>query len=261
VNSTYQSYPVPLDSCIASYLKGTSLKVILLAGGLGTRLSEETELKPKPMVLIGDKPILQHIMEIYASQGYTDFVIAGGYKQEIISNWLNSSQLELSRGWSVTLVDTGLDSTTGQRIKKILDLYREDRYFMTYGDGLANVNLRELILSHESAGALVTLTSVRPPARFGFLRLSGNSIVGFEEKNQLDSGWINGGFFVIEGRVGDVIADWTSPFEYGALSNLAASGNLGAHFHEGFWKPMDTLREKRELEQLLGNGVPPWLAG
>jgi glucose-1-phosphate cytidylyltransferase len=241
-------------------LKGPGLKVILLAGGLGTRLSEETDLKPKPMVLIGDKPILQHIMEIYASQGHTEFVIAGGYKQEVISEWLSVSRLEVSRGWSVTLVDTGLDSTTGQRIKMILDLYRDDRYFLTYGDGLANVDLRELIISHEYSGALVTVTSVRPPARFGFLRISGNSIVGFEEKNQLDSGWINGGFFVIEGRIREIITNWTSPFEYGALSNLASTGNLGAHFHEGFWKPMDTLREKRELEQLLGNGVPPWLA-
>ena len=237
------------------------MKVILLAGGLGTRLSEETENMPKPMVLIGDKPILQHIMEIYAAQGYTEFVIAGGYKQDVISEWLSKSQFETSRGWSVTLVDTGLDSTTGQRIKIILDLYGEDRYLLTYGDGLANINLGELVSIHESTGALVTLTSVRPPARFGFLRLSGNSIIGFEEKNQLDSGWINGGFFVIEGRIGEIIADWTSPFEYGALSNLAASGNLGAHFHEGFWKPMDTLREKRELEQLLGSEVPPWLVG
>jgi glucose-1-phosphate cytidylyltransferase len=236
------------------------LKVILLAGGLGTRLSEETEHKPKPMVLIGDKPILQHIMEIYATQGYTEFVIAGGYKQEVISEWLNSSNFEASRGWSVTLLDTGLDSTTGQRIKIILDLYGDDRYFLTYGDGLANVNLRELASAHERNGTLVTLTSVRPPARFGFLRLSGNSIIGFEEKNQLDSGWINGGFFVIEGRIGEIIKDWNSPFEYGALSQLARNGNLGAHFHRGFWKPMDTLREKRELEQLVRDEVPPWLS-
>ncbi len=236
------------------------MKVILLAGGLGTRLSEETEHKPKPMVLIGDKPILQHIMEIYATQGYTEFVIAGGYKQEVISEWLNSSNFEASRGWSVTLLDTGLDSTTGQRIKIILDLYGDDRYFLTYGDGLANVNLRELASAHERNGTLVTLTSVRPPARFGFLRLSGNSIIGFEEKNQLDSGWINGGFFVIEGRIGEIIKDWNSPFEYGALSQLARNGNLGAHFHRGFWKPMDTLREKRELEQLVRDEVPPWLS-
>ena len=236
------------------------MKVILLAGGLGTRLSEETEIKPKPMVLVGEKPILLHIMEIYAAQGHTEFVIAGGYKQDVISEWLTASHFEASRGWSVALVDTGLDSTTGQRIKIILDLYRDDRYFLTYGDGLANVNLSELVSAHERTGALVTLTSVRPPARFGFLRFSGDSIIGFEEKNQLDSGWINGGFFVIEGRIGETIEDWNSPFEYGALSQLAADGNLGAHFHEGFWKPMDTLREKRELEQLIKSGVPPWLA-
>jgi len=235
------------------------LKVILLAGGLGTRLSEETELRPKPMVVVGDKPILQHIMEIYANQGYTEFVIAGGYKQDVISEWLAASQFEKSNGWSVTLVDTGLDSTTGQRIKIILDSLGDDRCFLTYGDGVANVNLSELLQAHENSGALVTLTSVRPPARFGFLRLSGSKVIGFEEKNQLDSGWINGGFFIIEGGIVEIVQDWDSPFEYGALSQLAHGGNLGVHFHEGFWKPMDTLREKRELEALLDENRPPWL--
>ena len=216
---------------------------------------------PKPMVLIGDKPILQHIMEIYASQGHSEFIIAGGYKQDFIDKWLAVSQFEVSRGWSVTLFDTGADSTTGQRIKMILDHFGDDRYFLTYGDGLANVNLQELVRTHEASGSLVTVTSVRPPARFGFLRLSGNNVVGFEEKNQLDSGWINGGFFVIEGRIREIVEDWNSPFEYGALSHLAAHGNLSAHFHEGFWKPMDTLREKRELEQLIQGEAPPWLVG
>jgi len=231
------------------------LKVVILAGGLGTRISEDTGDKPKPMVPINGKPILWHIMSIYAQQGLNDFVIATGYKGGIISQWVDS----LETNWNVVAVDTGLETQTGGRIKKCMNLYPGERILATYGDGVGNINIKLLLTFHESHGKLATLTAVRPPARFGYLELSKGHVLHFGEKNQSASGWINGGFFVLEAGVCDLIESSDETFETGALPKLAGDGELMAYEHEGFWQPMDTLREKRDLEKLANGGNPPWL--
>jgi glucose-1-phosphate cytidylyltransferase len=233
------------------------LKVLILAGGLGTRISEETADKPKPMVEISGKPILWHIMNIYAQQGLSDFVIATGYKGEVILKWIDS----LETNWKITTIDTGLETQTGGRIKKCLDLYPGQRMLATYGDGVGNININNLLNFHNSHGKLVTLTAVRPPARFGYLDMSNGQVLHFGEKNQSDAGWINGGYFVIEPQVSDYIKSSSEPFETGALPKLAGEGELMAFEHVGFWQPMDTLREKQDLEKLARNGNPPWLFG
>jgi glucose-1-phosphate cytidylyltransferase len=230
------------------------MKTIILAGGFGTRISEETENKPKPMVLIGDRPILWHVMNIYASQGFDDFVIATGYKSEVVQKWAVS----LDQPWRVSTLDTGLNTQTGGRVKKCMEAFPSDRYFVTYGDGVGNINLGALLDFHQNQGRLATVTAVRPPARFGVLQIENNRVSHFGEKNQADAGWINGGFFVIENGVLGVIEDENEPFETGALPRLAKKNQLSAFLHYGFWKPMDTLREKNELSGLANSARAPW---
>ena len=231
------------------------MKTIILAGGLGTRLSEETREKPKPMVLLGERPILWHIMSIYAAQGFSDFVIAAGYKSEVIRDWVKKSELS----WKVEVINTGQDTQTGGRIKKCVEIFNDKEFFATYGDGLANVNLQKLIACHKSSNSLATLTAVRPPARFGALKIRNNTVELFGEKVQSDSGWINGGFFLLNRKIEKYIEDYMDPFEIGALPRLVSEGKLSALKHYGFWQPMDTLREKHELQSLVESKNLPWL--
>ena len=254
------------------------MKIAILAGGLGTRISEETDTKPKPMVLIDDKPILWHLMNTFALQGFNEFVLALGYKSEVIKRWLvdlhelegnftveiNKQKIEKieklnSNDWKVTALETGLDSQTGGRVSKILTFLKNERVIVTYGDGLANVNINKLLEFHESHGKLATVTAVRPPARFGYLELEDSTVTHFGEKNQLDTGWINGGFFVLEPEVVKYIDSDTEPFEVGALPRLAKEKNLKAFMHSGFWQPMDTLRERNDLANMAKLNPPPWL--
>ena len=230
-------------------------KVILLAGGLGTRISEETYDKPKPMVLIDDKPILWHLMNIFATQGFTDFVIAAGYKAEVIVDWVDSMQFD----WDVRVLDTGLHTQTGGRIKLCMDQFPGERVFATYGDGLANIDLKQLIEFHERQQGLATLTAVHPPARFGVVETNNGFVTHFGEKSQAKSGWINGGFFVLEGAVKDYVHGINEPFETGAIPRLVAESRLMAYHHEGFWHPVDTLREKNDLVNLAKLPIPPWM--
>jgi glucose-1-phosphate cytidylyltransferase len=231
--------------------------VIILAGGLGTRISEETTDKPKPMVTIDGKPILWHIMNVYAKQGFKDFIVATGYKGEIISEWVAS----LKTDWNISAIDTGLETQTGGRIKKCMELHSNERVLATYGDGVGNINIKKLLSFHERHGKLATLSAVRPPARFGYLDMNNGQVVHFGEKNQSDAGWINGGYFVLEPQVTGYIRSDSDPFEVGALPSLAKSNELMAFEHVGFWQPMDTLREKQDLEKLAQDGNPPWLIG
>ena len=232
------------------------MKVIILAGGLGTRISEETETKPKPMVLLDDKPIIWHLMNIYATQGYDDFIIATGYKGEVISNWVDST---LNEKWKVRAFDTGTNAMTAGRIKKCMELVPGERVMVTYGDGLGNVDIKKLIEFHESKGKKATVTAVRPPARFGVLETENGLVKHFGEKNQADAGWINGGFFVLEPNVISLIVKDNTQFESQTLPLLALQNELAAYGHEGFWKPMDTLREKNELTEFASEATPPWL--
>ncbi len=231
------------------------MKVILLAGGLGTRISEETMNKPKPMVEIGGKPLIWHLMNIFAAQGYSDFIIATGYKGEVIHHWVDT----LEEDWKVTALDTGLHTQTGGRIKKCMQSIPNQRAFATYGDGLANVNLSRLLQFHEMNGLLGTVTAVRPPARFGVLESTNGIVSKFGEKSQTDAGWINGGFFVLEPGVSELVTNDLEPFETGAIPRMVESKNLAAYHHKGFWQPMDTLREKLDLEKFALEEIPPWL--
>lgn len=234
---------------------GGKLKVIILAGGLGTRISEETENKPKPMVEIGGAPILWHIMRTYALQGFDEFLIATGYKSEVIEDYVAS----IPDPWKIETLNTGKETQTGGRIKQCMEFINEPTVLCTYGDGLANVKVPELIDMHKHSKKIATLTAVRPPARFGFVRIEDDSVTHFGEKNQADEGWINGGFFVINRAVTNYINNNSEPFETGALPRLSENGNLGAFKHFGFWKPMDTLREKNELDNLVKKSItPPW---
>ena len=254
------------------------MKVIILAGGLGTRISEETNDKPKPMVLIDDKPILWHLMNIFGVQGYDQFVLALGYRSDVIKRWLldlndldgnitidtlRKKVIHLQKGselsWKVTALETGLNTQTGGRIARCMKSFPGERILATYGDGLANVDIKKLIAFHESHGKLATVTAVRPPARFGYLNIEENRVNHFGEKNQSDAGWINGGFFVLEPEVVNYISGDMEPFESGALPRLVAENNLMAYLHESFWQPMDTLREKQDLARLAMQDTPPWL--
>ena len=234
------------------------MKVIILAGGLGTRLSEETEDKPKPMVLIDDKPILWHLMNIFASQGLTEFILALGYKAEVIQNWVSNSQ-DIPLSWNVVGLETGLNTQTGGRIAQCMDLVPGERVMATYGDGLANIPISTLLSFHETHGRMATLSAVRPPARFGYLHSENGLVTHCGEKNQSDEGWINGGFFVLEPNVANYVHDDSEPFEVGALPRLVSEGQLMAYHHEDFWQPMDTLREKNELSRYALQTPPPWL--
>ncbi len=232
------------------------MKVVILAGGLGTRISEETVDKPKPMVEIAGKPMLWHIMSIFSGQGFDEFVIAAGYKFEVIEKWVQA----LKESWSVTALNTGLETQTGGRILQCLKQFSGERVFVTYGDGLGNVNLSALLDFHEHQGKIATVTAVRPPARFGVLESQNGVVTQFGEKNQADSGWINGGFFVLEPETINYVQDMREPFETGALPRLVNEKQLAAYHHDGFWQPMDTLREKNVLSKLALEDTPPWLS-
>ena len=232
------------------------MKTIILAGGLGTRISEETDNKPKPMVLLDENPIIWHLMNVYAKHGFTDFVIAAGYKSEVIFDWVKNLKTE----WTIEVVNTGLETQTGGRIKKCMEKVGPQKVMVTYGDGLGNVNISKLLEFHNLHGKQVTVTAVRPPARFGQLTLDGDKVTEFGEKQHADGGWINGGFFVIEPSVVELIRTDSDPFETSALPALAKQDQLRAFHHEGFWQPMDTLREKNELSNLAILSIPPWLS-
>jgi glucose-1-phosphate cytidylyltransferase len=231
------------------------MRLIILAGGLGTRISEETDSKPKPMITIGSKPIVEHIMNIYARFGFEDFLIAAGYKSESIFDWVK----HFKSNYKIEVLNTGLDTHTGGRIKKCMNFIGEERVFVTYGDGLGNVNVAKLLEFHTLHGKLASVTAVRPPARFGQLTLEGSRVTEFGEKQHSDGGWINGGFFVLEPGVVNWIENDLDAFESTTLPRLAKSGELRAFQHDGFWQPMDTLREKNELEKLWSAGNPPWM--
>jgi glucose-1-phosphate cytidylyltransferase len=227
----------------------------LLAGGLGTRISEETTDKPKPMVLLDDKPIIWHLMSIFAAQGFDDFVIACGYKAQTIFDWVDG----LDSPWKVVALDTGLKTQTGGRIAKCMKEFPEERVIATYGDGLGNINLSKLLDFHRTHNKKATMTAVRPPARFGVIETENGVVTHFGEKNQTDAGWINGGFFVLEPSVSSYVHSDSEPFETGALPRLVEGSELMAYHHSGFWQPMDTLREKYDLEKFLRSGQIPWL--
>ena len=247
-----------------------------MAGGLGTRLNEETDTKPKPMVEIGGKPILWHIMKIYSAHGVSDFIICLGYKGYAIKEYFANYFLHVSNvtfdlakndmvvhqhnaePWKVTLVDTGDSTMTGGRLKNVRSYLDNEDFCFTYGDGLGDVDIGELIKLHKSEGALATLTAVQPPGRFGAIKTDKNKIVGFQEKPEGDGGWVNGGFFILSPKVIDYIADETTVWEASPMEKLAENGELSAYFHHGFWQPMDTLREKKYLEDLWKSGKAPW---
>jgi glucose-1-phosphate cytidylyltransferase len=252
------------------------MKVVLLAGGFGSRISEATTATPKPMIEIGPHPILWHIMNIYAAHGFNDFVVACGYKAEVIKEYFHSYfirnsdyVISLKDGvrrvlnsstpdWNIAVVDTGLHTMTGGRLKRLTTWLEGKRFLCTYGDGVGNVDLRALVAFHESHGKLATVTAVRPPARFGGLVLDGRAVREFSEKPQTGEGWINGGFFVFEPGVLDYLDGDPSVLEREPLERLAREGELMAFEHEGFWQPMDTLREKRVLDTLWESGNAPW---
>jgi len=231
------------------------MQVVILAGGFGTRLSEETDLIPKPMVRIGNIPILHHIMEYYSKFGHKDFVIALGYKAEVIEEYFKNSDYSK---WNIKLVDTGLETSTAGRIKKLEDLL-EGQFMLTYGDGLANLNIDQLLAHHNRFNKIATVTAVRPPARFGTIEISNGLVTRFAEKDPQDAGWINGGFFCLEKEVCSYILDSAVSFESEPLNNLVSAGELSAFQHHGWWQPMDTLRDKRSLESLWERGEAPWL--
>jgi len=238
------------------------MKVIIIAGGLGTRISEETDDKPKPMVLINGQPILWHLMNIFSLQGFNNFVISTGYKREVIEKWVSKNKILDSNleKMNIDTLDTGLHTQTGGRISEVMKILPNERVVATYGDGLANVSIEKLLDFHTRHGRLATVTAVRPPARFGYMKIEENTVTHFGEKNQSDEGWINGGFFVLEPQVVDYVKSLDEPFESGALVRLAAESNLMAYHHESFWQPMDTLREKKELERYASLPNPPWLS-
>jgi glucose-1-phosphate cytidylyltransferase len=228
---------------------------------LGTRISEETEDKPKPMVLINDKPIIWHLMNIFSLQGFNEFIISTGYKSEVIETWVSQNEILDSnfKKMNIETINTGLQTKTGGRISEVMKALPKESVIATYGDGLANISVNKLLDFHTHHGKLATVTAVRPPARFGYMKIERNTVTHFGEKNQSDEGWINGGFFVLEPQVADYVKSLDEPFESGALVQLANESNLMAYHHEGFWQPMDTLREKRELERDALLAIPPWL--
>lgn len=253
------------------------MKAVILAGGLGTRISEETHLKPKPMIEIGGKPILWHIMKIYSAHGVNDFVICCGYRGYVIKEYfanyflhtsditfdMGSNRMEIHRRhaepWRVTVVDTGEDTMTGGRLKRVADYVADDEAFcFTYGDGVADVNIAEAIRFHKGHGKLATVTAVQPPGRYGALQMQDDSVTGFAEKPRGDGGLINGGFFVLSPRCIERIAGDATSWEVEPLGGLATDGELKAYTHDGFWQPMDTLREKTLLETLWASGQAPW---
>jgi glucose-1-phosphate cytidylyltransferase len=252
------------------------VKAVILAGGLGSRLSEETTVKPKPMVEIGGRPILWHIMKIYAAHGIEEFVVCLGYKGYVIKVWfanyalhgsdvtfdMCTGEMEVHHSttepWRVTLVETGDDTMTGGRLKRVLPYLGDETFCLTYGDGVADVDIGALVAHHREQGRLATVTAVQPPGRFGSLEISGDRVDSFAEKPRGDGAWINGGFFVCEPGVGAAIAGDATKWEEEPLRDLAAQGELTVFHHRGFWQAMDTLRERNELEALWDSGSAPW---
>ena len=252
------------------------MKTVILAGGVGSRLAEETDATPKPMVEIGGPPILWHIMKIYAAAGFREFVIALGYKPEVIKSYFlsynhlrsdltidfGSGGIEMHDGerddWKVHLIDTGVETQTGGRLKRLTGWLSDGTFLMTYGDGVANIDIRRLIEFHRSHGRLATVTAVRPPARFGGMDFDGDLVAEFTEKPQIGEGWINGGFFVLEPKVLDYIDHDATAFEREPLEHLAQDNQLVAYRHEGFWQCMDTLRDVRALKAMWESGDVPW---
>jgi glucose-1-phosphate cytidylyltransferase len=230
------------------------MKAIILAGGYGTRISEETDTKPKPMVLLGDKPILWHVMNIFAKQGIKEFIVATGYKSEVIHDWAATVQ----EPWEITALNTGLETQTAGRIKMCVEYTQDSRFYVTYGDGVGNINLPQLTSFHHRSSKLVTVTAVRPPARFGVLESNNGEVTHFGEKSQVDAGWINGGFFVLEREAISLIKNLTESFEAETLPLLVQKRELAAFHHEGFWQPMDTLREKNLLVEMAKSEKVPW---
>ena len=252
------------------------MQAVILAGGLGTRISEETHLKPKPMIEIGGKPILWHIMKIYSKFGINEFIICCGYKGYLIKEYFANYSLHLSdvtihmqesrvevhkkfmENWKVTLIDTGDQTLTGGRLLRVKD-YIKDTFCMTYGDGLSNVDIKQLIKFHKSHGKLATLTAVQPEARWGALKIKGDYITNFKEKPSGDGAWINGGFFVLEPGIFELITGDNCIWEDSVLKNLSLKSQLMSFKHSGFWKPMDTLRDKLYLDSLAKLETPPWI--
>jgi len=253
------------------------MKAVILAGGLGTRLSEETNVRPKPMVEIGGKPILWHIMKIYSGHGINDFIICLGYKAYVIKEYFANYFLHMSdvtfdmrdnsmkvhqasaEPWKVTLVDTGETTMVGGRIKRVLPYVQDDEAFcVTYGDGVGNVDVQAGIRLHQQSGRLATVTAVQPPGRFGALRHEGDRATGFEEKPRGDGSWINGGYFVLSPKVGEYIEGDETVWEREPMERLAREGQMTVYFHHGYWQPMDTLRDKVHLEELWSSGRAPW---
>ena len=253
------------------------MKAVILAGGLGTRISEETHLKPKPMIEIGGKPILWHIIKMYSAHGINDFVICCGYKGYIIKEYfanyflhmsdvtfdIEHNQMEVhqrkAEPWRITLVDTGEDTMTGGRLKRVAEYIKDEEAFcFTYGDGVGDVDISTSIAFHKAHGKSATVTAVSPPGRFGLLALEGDAVRGFEEKPRDDSNWINGGFFVLSPRVLETITDDTTSWELEPMAKLASDDQLRSFKHNGFWQPMDTLREKNQLEDMWASGKAPW---
>jgi len=253
------------------------MKVAILAGGLGTRLTEETAVKPKPMVNIGDRPILWHIMKIYSTFGFNEFVVALGYRGGVIKDYFmnyyyrdQQLTINLAKGevipignkiqepWKIHLIDTGLETQTGGRVKRLLEFIGNETFMLTYGDGVADVNVGELLKLHKKHGKLATVTAVRPPARFGGMTFENSMVTDFIEKPQIGEGWINGGFFVLEPGIIKYLNNDQTIFEKDPLERLAKEGQLVAYQHDGFWQCMDTLREVKILENLWDAGVAPW---
>jgi len=252
------------------------MKAVILAGGLGTRISEETHLRPKPMIEVGGKPILWHIMKTYCAHGVTDFIICLGYKGYMIKEYFANYYLHTSdvtfdmrdnsmkvhqnasEPWTVTLVDTGEQTMTGGRLKRIAPYLGEEDFCFTYGDGVSDVNVTELIEFHRSQKTLATVTAIQPAGRFGSLDFSGNKISAFEEKPQGDGSWVNGGYFVLSPEVMNYIEGDATTWEKEPLQTLASAGELSAYKHDGFWHPMDTLRDNNHLEELWASGNAPW---
>ena len=253
------------------------MKVVILAGGFGSRLSEETVNIPKPMVRIGSMPIIWHIMKNFSKQGHQDFVICLGYKSEVVKKFfidyhtlnsditidLNKNNIKYhnykSEDWKISLIDTGLNTLTGGRLKRIKDYVDNESFLLTYGDGVSNVNLEKLIESHKKMKKMCTVTSVEPPGRFGILNVNSDGLVSsFDEKRNIDSSLINGGFFVCEPSIFDLIKGDETSFEFTTLKDLAVNKQLNSYKHNGFWKPMDTLRDKNELNKLWESNLAPW---
>jgi glucose-1-phosphate cytidylyltransferase len=253
-----------------------TMKAVILAGGLGTRISEETDVKPKPMIEIGGQPMLWHIMQIFSAYGVEDFIICLGYRGYVIKEYFINYRLHLSditvdiakgdidfhrsgaENWKVSLIETGLFTMTGGRLKRVREYIGEDDFFLTYGDGVADINLANLLAFHRSHGRLATVTAVVPPGRFGALNLRGEEVSGFTEKPSGDGATINGGFFVLSPRAIDYVDGDETVWEREPMEGLAQDGQLMAYAHHGFWRPMDTLRDKRQLEALWASGKAPW---